>query len=222
MQRGRRSKKGLSERQQQILAFIRDFEREKGYPPSIREIVKGCNISSTSVADYNLRALEEAGMIRRDRDVSRGIELLDRERDFRETRLVAVPVKGKIAAGEPIPVPSADTWQDTDSDETLDLTEELTQGRRGVYALRVKGTSMIEDLIDDGDLVLLEHTESARNGDTVAVWLADREEVTLKRFYHEGKRIRLQPANSAMEPIYVDPAQVRVQGRVIGVIRQYR
>lgn len=221
MQRGRRSRKGLSERQGTILSFLRDFDREHGYPPSIREIVGACNISSTSVADYNLRALEEAGYIRRDRDISRGIELLDRDRDANDARVISIPVKGKIAAGEPIPVPSADTWQDTDSDETLDLTEELTQGRPGVYALRVKGLSMIEDLINDGDLVLLEHTETARNGETVAVWLNDREEVTLKRFYNEGKRIRLQPANATMEPIYVDPANVRIQGRVIGVIRQY-
>ncbi|MCX6021669.1 MAG: transcriptional repressor LexA [Chloroflexi bacterium] len=221
MQRSRRSKDGLSDRQDQILTFLKEFDREKGYPPSIREIVAGCNISSTSVADYNLRALERAGHIRRDRDVSRGIELLDDDRNRDSGRLVSVPVKGKIAAGEPIPVPSADSWQDTDSDETMELTEELTQGRRNVYALRVKGLSMIEDLINDGDLVLMEPTETARNGDTVAVWLDDREEVTLKRFYHEGTRIRLQPANSTMSPIYADPANVRIQGRVIGVIRQF-
>lgn len=208
----------MSVRQRTILDFIRSFLDEKGYPPSIREIVQGCDVSSTSVVDYNLRALERGGYIRRDREVSRGIELLGRDR--RGGRSVAVPVMGQIAAGEPIPVPEADSWLSGGDGDTIELTEDLTGGRPSVYALRVKGLSMIDDLINDGDLVLLEPATTAENGATVAVWLRNEKEVTLKRFYREGNRIRLQPANQTMEPIYVEPANVEIQGRVIGVIRR--
>ncbi|MBI4497082.1 MAG: transcriptional repressor LexA [Chloroflexi bacterium] len=220
VQRGgnQRTQRSLSARQRAILDFLQAFTEEKGYPPSIREIVKGCDVSSTSVVDYNLRALEREGYIRRDRDVSRGIELLGRERAT--TRTVAVPVMGQIAAGHPIPVPEADSWLPGSGVDTIELTEDLTRGRPGVYALRVKGVSMIDALINDGDLVLMEPAQTAENGETVAVWLRDEKEVTLKRFYLEGDRVRLQPANRTMRPIYVDPDNVEIQGRVIGVIRQ--
>lgn len=220
MQRGmrKRSNRALSARQRAILDFLRAFAEEKGYPPSIREIVLGCDVSSTSVVDYNLRALERGGYIRRDREVSRGIELLGRDR--RSSRPVTVPVMGQIAAGQPIPVPEADSWLPGGDGDSIELTEDLTRGRPGVYALRVKGTSMIDDLINDGDLVLLEPAQTAENGATVAVWLRSEKEVTLKRFYLEGNRVRLQPANLTMEPIYVEPANMEIQGRVIGVIRQ--
>lgn len=204
--------KSLSAKQTRMLSFIQSFCREKCYPPTIRDIAKGCNISSTSVVDYNLHILERLGYLRRDREVSRGIEL----RQGRQ-RLVPVPVIGTIAAGEPIPVPAADTWNTTPS-EVLELTEELTRGK-AVYALKVKGSSMIDALINDGDIVLMEQVSTAQTGDMVAVWLKAEKEATLKKLYPEGHRIRLQPANSQMPPLYVAPENVEIQGRVIGVIR---
>lgn len=208
--------KALSGKQQLIYEFLRSFVEEKDYPPSIRDIQDGCGISSTSVVDYNLRKLEESGYIRRDREVSRGIEILGA--GGRRRRILEVPVLGSIAAGQPIPVPSSERWQN-DVEETVSVTEDMVQGRTNVFALRVKGTSMIEDLIDDGDIVFLEPVQTAADGDKVAVWLKDRGEVTLKRFYHEGGRVRLQPANSTMQPIYTSPENVEIQGRFISSIR---
>ncbi|OAI42493.1 LexA family transcriptional regulator [bacterium SCGC AG-212-C10] len=210
--------KDLSGKQSQILEFLRTFIEEKDYPPSIRDIQEGCGISSTSVVDYNLRKLEEKQLIRRDREVSRGIEVLGSR--GRRPRIIDVPVLGSIAAGQPIPVPSSERWGN-DVDETVAVTEDMIRGRANVFALRVKGTSMIEDLIDDGDIVFLEPAQSAQNGDRVAVWLKDRGEVTLKRFYHEGERVRLQPANSTMQPIFTSPDNVIIQGRFISSIRPY-
>ncbi|HWO73865.1 MAG TPA: transcriptional repressor LexA, partial [Dehalococcoidia bacterium] len=167
--------KSLSAKQQAILRFIRDFIREHDYPPSIRDIQDGCGISSTSVVDYNLKALERLGYIRRDREVSRAIELVGRAR----TR--TVPVIGQIAAGQPIPVPSADTWSQQEFEEEIEVTDQMTRGKENVFALRVKGTSMIDALVNDGDLVLMEQTNSWDDGDMVAVWLKDRQETTLKK-----------------------------------------
>jgi repressor LexA len=201
--------KSLSPKQQTIFAFIREFIREHDYPPSIRDIQDGCGISSTSVVDYNLKALERQGVIRRDREVSRAIELVGR------VRMRTVPVIGQIAAGQPIPVPSADTWAAQDFEEEIEVTDQMTRGKENVFALRVKGTSMIDALVNDGDLVLMEQTSAWDNGDMVAVWLKDREETTLKKIYNEGERVRLQPANATMDPIYVDAAEVEVQGKVL-------
>ena len=201
--------KMLSAKQQSILRFIRGFIDNKDYPPSIRDIQEGCGISSTSVVDYNLKALERLGHIHRDREVSRAIELVGRP------RMRTVPVVGQIAAGQPIPVPSAETWSQEEFEESIQVTDEMTGGKENVFALRVKGTSMIDALVNDGDLVLMERVESADNGDMVAVWLKDREETTLKKIYYEDGGVRLQPANQTMEPILVDAAAVEVQGRVL-------
>jgi repressor LexA len=207
--------KTLSTKQKQILAFLRRFREEKDYPPSIRDIVKACGISSTSVVDYNLKILEKEGYIRRDREVSRGIELTDGSRK----RLVRVPILGYVAAGEPIPVPSSDTWEMEPMD-TVEVSSELVKGRSDVYALRVKGNSMVDALISDGDIVLMQQAATADNGEMVAAWLKSEGETTLKKLYRERERIRLQPANAQMKPIYAAPKNVEVQGKVIGVIRQ--
>ena len=208
----------LSPRQQQITNFIYRFWEDKGYPPTIRDIVAGCGISSTSVVDYNLNILERKGYIRRHREVSRGIELVSRS-PASGARL-QVPIIGQIAAGEPIPVPTADTWDVTAASETLEVTKDLTRGREGVYALKVKGSSMVDALVNDGDFVLMEYVNSVENGEMAAIWLKAEKEATLKKFYAEPGRFRLQPANSQMEPIYVAPDNVEIQGRVIAVIRQ--
>lgn len=205
--------KGLSPKQQAILEFMREFLDEHDYPPSIRDIQDGCDISSTSVVDYNLKALEQKGFIRRDREVSRGIELLDGGR--RRARAIAVPIMGTIAAGQPIPTLSPDQ---VDPDNIFEATEEMVRGRKDVYALKVRGTSMIDALVNDGDIVILEATQSADDGDMVAAWLKKEEEATLKKFYREGDRIRLQPANSTMKPIFTEADNVEVQGRVLATI----
>jgi repressor LexA len=205
--------KPLSPRQQKILTFIRRFNDDKEYPPSIRDIQLGCGISSTSVVDYNLKALERMGHIRRDREVSRAIQLLDGS--GRRARSVAVPLVGRIAAGQPIPVPEGSVAYD----ETVSVTQDMTGGREDVFALRVKGTSMIDALINDGDVVVMEKTNTAQDGDMVAVWLKKEEEVTLKKFYREGDRVRLQPANETLPPIYTAASNVEVQGKVLSVFR---
>jgi repressor LexA len=204
--------KGLSTKQQGILDFVRKFIRDKDYPPSIRDIQIGCNISSTSVVDYNLKALERLGYIRRDREVSRAIELLDGS--GRRPMTVPVPIIGTIAAGQPIPVPD----ESASYDDVVELAPEMTRGRDHVFALRVKGTSMIDALVNDGDLVILEATSSADDGDMVAAWLKREGEATLKKIYTDNGRIRLQPANSTMKPIFTEPENVEVQGRVLATI----
>lgn len=205
--------KGLSAKQQGILKFMRDFIGEHDYPPSIRDIQVGCDVSSTSVVDYNLKALERLGYIRRDREVSRAIELLDR--GSRRARTVAVPLIGTIAAGQPIPVPSPDN---VDYDNVFEATEDMTRGRENVFALKVRGTSMIDALVNDGDIVILEQTSTCDDGDMVAAWLKKENEATLKKFYREGDRVRLQPANSTMKPIFTEANNVEIQGKVLATI----
>ena len=207
----------LSPKQQQILDFIHDFKEERGYPPTVRDIVSGCGISSTSVVDYNLKILERRGYFRRHSGISRGIELPARS-GSQET--VAVPVIGCIAAGLPIPVPTPDCWDNTASADTIEVTIDLTRGRHDIYALKVKGRSMIDALINDGDILLMQHTNTVENGETAAVWLKSEKEATLKKVYRETGRIRLQPANNQMKPIYSKPGNVEIQGKVIAVVRQ--
>ncbi len=208
----------LSERQSKILSFLKTFTLDNGYPPTIREIGEAVGITSTSVVNYNLDALQRGGFIYRDRTVSRGIRLVEGlEQLTGAIDLIRIPMLGRIAAGEPLRVFSDGFDGEMD---TIELTRDLVPNEEGVYALKVKGTSMIDALINDGDIVIMRHTETANNGEMVAAWLRDREETTLKRFFHEGNRIRLQPENQTMEPIYVDADQVDIKGRVVAVIRQ--
>lgn len=194
------------------MRFIHDFIADKGYAPTVRDILRGCQLSSTAVVQHHLNVLEREGHIHRDPEVFRSIQLTSTK------RTTTVPLLGTIAAGEPIPVANSETWH-SNALETLALPEELTRGKN-VYALRVRGSSMIDALIDDGDIVLLEPTNTADDGDMVAAWLKDKQEVTLKRIFREKRAIRLQPANPQMQPLYADPQNVQVQGRVVGVIRK--
>jgi repressor LexA len=208
--------KQLSRRQQSILEYIESFTDERSYPPTIREIQEGLGISSTSVVDYNLNVLEQHNVIRRNRNISRGIELATRSTGRRG--VVAIPVIGRIAAGEPIPVPDDLTSQE--HADTIELGSDVLGLRTdGLFALRVKGHSMVDALINDGDVVVLRQQQTCENGDTVAVWLRDERETTLKRFYHEGDRVRLQPANVTMSPIFTTPANVDIQGKLVTVVR---
>ena len=210
--------KKISDKQRRIIGFIDRFLTDRGYPPSVRDIQSACNISSTSVVDYNLKILESQGYIQRHADVSRGIRLLTR--NTAAGGLVPVPVIGQIAAGEPIPVPAPDTWDVAAVSETMGVPGELTRGREGVYALRVKGMSMVDALINDGDIVLMQHVSAVENGEMAAVWLRAEKEATLKKVYVEPTRARPQPANSQMQPLYAAPDNVEIQGRVIAVVRQ--
>lgn len=207
----------LSERQQAILDYIRAFILENEYPPSIREIMATLNISSTSVVNYNLNALVREGHITRHKELARGIRLVDGSSLQQAAQnLVRIPMLGRIVAGDPVPVPEGAF----DPSEYVELTRDIISDEGEVYALEVSGESMIDALINDGDIVIMKHQQSARNGEMVAVWLKDEKETTLKRFYHEGKRVRLQPANPHMGPIYTDARNVEIQGKVIMVIRQ--
>ena len=210
----------LSSRQERMMAFIRRFIVENGYPPSIREIGEAVDISSTSVVNYNLKALEKKKLIARDRTVSRGIRLLG------ETPvpgrvlggLIRIPLLGRIAAGSPIPVPESDF--SLFDGETVELARGVLPDQESLYALQVRGDSMIDALVNNGDIVVMKHQQHASNGEMVAVWIRDREETTLKHFYLEGDTVRLQPANPTMQPIFVPAANVEVQGKVVMVIRQ--
>jgi len=207
----------LSDRQKKILEFIRDFMRQHRYPPTIREIGSAVGISSTSVVNYNLDILEREGYITRNRTLSRGLNLVEDITEGRDDyRVIRVPLLGVIAAGSPIPVPDDGL---TPLGE-IELTRDILKNEEGVYALKVRGNSMIDALIHDGDVVVLKHQQEAQNGDLVAVWLRDEKETTLKRFYLEEGRVRLQPANPTMEPIFVSPSNVEIQGKVMLVIRQ--
>jgi repressor LexA len=211
------AKTKLSERQRDIIAFIRDFSRERGYPPSIREIGQHAGISSTSVVNYNLNKLERDGYLARDLKVSRGVRLVSDRGAKSAADLVRIPLAGVIFASMPVMV--GDTPQ-TAGDEVVELTRDIVRDSGDLFALRVKGDSMIDAMVNDGDIVVMKKADRARNGEMVAIWLSDRNETTLKHFYLEGSRVRLQPANPTMQPILVDPAKVQIQGKVVLVLRQ--
>jgi len=213
----------LSERQQRILEFIRQFIKEHDYPPTIREIGAAVGISSTSVVNYHLNVLQERGYIVREREISRGLRLVNMDSLHKaalspERNLIRVPLLGRIAAGYPIPIPDSDFA--VFPDKTIALTRDIIKDDKDIYALEVEGDSMIDALINDGDIVVMKHQREAQNGDLVAVWLKREKETTLKRFYLEDDMVRLQPANPQMEPIYVHPSDVEIQGKVILVIRR--
>ncbi|MBL7200653.1 MAG: transcriptional repressor LexA [Anaerolineae bacterium] len=211
----------LSKRQQNILGFIGRFARANGFPPTIREIGLEVGISSTSVVNYNLNVLEKKGLIERDPRVSRGLRLKESagQRARPGRNVVQIPLVGRVAAGQPLQIPDGAADFSLFGDETVEIASGMLRDTEGVYALQVSGLSMIDALINDGDIVVMRHQNHAQNGDMVAALLRDRNETTLKRFYLEGDRVRLQPANPAMEPIFIPARDVDIQGKVIMVIR---
>lgn len=222
--KGRKRNGSLSERQEKILEFFYEFQDANNYPPTIREIGKAVGISSTSVVNYNLNRLEEMGYIERERTVSRGIRLLEPALAMLQEGVTAlkdfvqVPLVGRIVASAPVPVPGSDF--DYMPEEFVPLARDLVKDESSLYALQVQGDSMVDALVDDGDIVIMRRQESAANGEMVAVWLHDQEETTLKKYYLEKDQVRLQPANPYMDPIYVDARNVEIQGKVVMVIRQ--
>ncbi len=232
--RKQRANYQLSERQRKMLQFIEATYLDTGYPPTIREIGEAVSIGSTSVVNYNLNKLEQSGYIQRERNVSRGLRLVRTSNDEPfaamgvqliedDTNMVKIPLVGYIVASEPLELPAGNDLEYQDDEDLLQLPTSLLgkhTGRQPIFALRVNGDSMIDALVSDKDIVVLERQETAKNGDMVAVWIMSENKTTLKYFYNEGERVRLQPANAAMQPIYVDARQVRIQGRVLAVIRQ--
>ena len=213
-------RKKMPERRRRILAFIQEFYFENGIPPTVRDIQQACEISSTSVVDYNLKQLEEAGYLNRRREVARGIELLDREGEP-VSSAPRVQIVGAIAAGQPLPVFSSESAASSEEFDTVEISPDLPRRHGKLFALTVHGTSMIDALIDDGDVVVIKPVQEATNGEMVVAWLKDEEEATLKKFYHEGDRVRLQPANTTMSPIYCSTDNVEVRGKVVTVLRKY-
>jgi repressor LexA len=206
--------KYVTERQRDILSFIRDFQKERGVAPTHREICDHFGFSSYGTVYKHLSLLEKKGLIRRDWNQKRGVELVEKPEAPKETREAAaareLPLFGYIAAGRPLDVDV--------SNETISVPEHLTT-RGENYVLKVRGDSMVEDGILDGDLVIIARRERAENGEMVVANVNG--EVTLKRMYREGERVRLQPANSMMGPIYAAARDVAVQGVVVGLMRRF-
>jgi repressor LexA len=209
----------LSDRQRKMLDFIRMFSMQSGYPPSIREIGEAVDISSTSVVNYNLNRLVDQGYLDRDQNVSRGLRLTEKLSSA-PTNTVRVPLVGRIFASEPVPIPDTDSPM-FGADEAIEITQDLLSTTEDLFALEVKGDSMIDAMINEGDIVVMQRKPEWSNGDMVAVWLKDKEETTLKHIYRDGDTVRLQPANPTMKPIYVEnPENLEVQGKVMLVLRQ--
>ncbi|MCI0520565.1 MAG: transcriptional repressor LexA [Chloroflexi bacterium] len=225
----RQRKKELGEKSRLVLEVLERYQKETGRPPSIREIQAQAKISSTSLVDYYLRQLEENQYIERDNRVSRGIRVL-KSLSIAVENLLRIPIAGRIVAGLPVPVPASDfSFHDAATIDNADHMVEvarnmLPRGEKAndLYALEVQGDSMIDAMVNDGDIVIMKPAHEARNGEMVAVWLTDKEETTLKYFYRENdNRVRLQPANPTMKPILIkDPSTVQIQGKVVMVIRR--
>ncbi|KKW01085.1 MAG: LexA repressor [Candidatus Saccharibacteria bacterium GW2011_GWC2_48_9] len=198
----------LTKRQREILDYLQEFIQQHGYAPSLEEVGRRFGLSSLATVHKHLTNLQDKGFIRRSWNRSRSVELLPARVG---QRAIDVPMLGYVAAGMPIEAVA--------SNETIAVPEDLV-GRRETYVLRVKGDSMIDEQIRDGDFVIVEDRKTADNGEMVIALLGGHE-VTLKKFYRENGRIRLQPANPAMQPIFSDPANVQLQGVVIGVMRKY-
>ncbi len=207
----------LTEPQQKILTYITNYVEQNSVPPTIREIQNGAGISSTSMVSYHLKALERAQLLNRYERRSRGLVVNEPGR-VHAYDVVSVPIMGVIVASAPAPTPDADALAAAESN--VQIARSLVGSVEGLYALEVKGNSMIDALINDGDIVIMRRDQEVRNGDLAAVFLTDRNESTLKRVYREGKRLRLKPENPTMKPFYVEARHAEIQGRVVCVIRR--
>lgn len=201
----------LTPRQLDVIVAIRNYRHLHGYSPTMQELADQLGTSKVTIFEH-VGALERKNVLRRDKHRARSMEIVEDLKLPDEERSTKLPLLGAIAAGSPI--------EAVENREELDL-EQMFHSKHGVYVLRVRGESMIEDHLCDGDFVVIERRETARNGEQV-VALLDTGEATLKRFYREpGNRVRLQPANSTMEPRIVESDRVKVQGVVIGILRSY-
>lgn len=228
--------KKLKERHKQVLNVIREYSQKHGYAPSYREICARTDITSTSMVNYYLEQLEEMGYIERVENISRSLQIKEAAQDKVNqvlgnvkhaveeiSRSLTIPVVGRIVASEPVPIPETD-FSLFDAESNIEVPESLipfNMQKENLFALEVDGDSMIDAMVNDGDVIIMKPAREARNGEMVAVRIKDQNETTLKHFYHEGNRVRLQPANPSMDPIYVDSSSdIEVQGSVVLVIRQ--
>jgi repressor LexA len=199
----------LTKRQREILDYLNEFIQQHGYAPSLEEIGRRFNLSSLATVHKHLTNLQDKGFIRRAWNRSRSVELLPSRSGG---RTIELPLMGYVAAGAPIEAVA--------TQESIGVPESLVGGKRDTYVLRVRGDSMIDEQIRDGDWVVVEDRKSAENGEMV-VALIGGQDVTLKKFYRENGRVRLQPANQTMQPLLVDPDGIQIQGVVVGVMRKY-
>jgi len=231
-----KARKKLKERHKQVLDVIQTYSAKHGFAPSYREICAQTDITSTSMVNYYLEQLEEMGYIERVENISRSLKITEAAQkkigqavgQIKQTvedisRSLTIPVVGRIVASEPVPIPESD-FSLFDAESNIDVPESLipfNMKKENLFALEVDGDSMIDAMVNDGDVIIMKPTREARNGEMVAVRIKDQNETTLKHFYHEGDRVRLQPANPTMAPIYVDSSSdIEVQGSVVLVIRQ--
>jgi repressor LexA len=234
---------GLSERHRKIMEFLTTFVEKNSYSPSIRQIGESIGVKSTSLVDYYLNYLEQEGYIARDGRVSRSIrvfkpvypeaggpalnpDILHGQSAISAiSDLLRIPIFGRIVASAPLPMPPSDMAY-FDPESSVEIARSLLPAKEKIselFALEVDGDSMIDAMVNDGDIVVMKQAQDAVNGDMVAVWLDDENSTTLKYFYRENNRVRLQPANPSMRPILVDnPASLRIMGKVVMVIRRVK
>ena len=219
------SQKELSERQHKILSYLWRRRQDETPPPSYREIGDAVNLQSPGAVSYQVGQLEKGGYLTRDHGVARGLGLTDKALSLFErakaavSGMIQIPLAGDIVASEPVQM-GHDDFAAYAPDEMLSLCSEMVPGRPdNLFALRVRGDSMIDAMVADGDLVILQPVTEVRNGEMVAARLQREQETTLKRFYHEGERVRLEPANPLLEPFYTSADNVAVHGRVVMVLR---
>jgi repressor LexA len=222
-----RKTKGLTEKHIKVLEFLSKYHSENGRPPSIREIGDKVHISSTSVVNYYLDQLKKMGYVERDDKISRGLRLTDKVNEIVHvvTDMLRIPVLGPIAAGIPLPELDPNVSYMTDSEaNAVDIARSMLpikENGENLFALEVKGESMIDAMINDGDIVVMKPASEARNGEMVAVWLPNNNEATLKYFFKEKDRYRLQPANPTMKAIYIKKSEpLEIKGKVVMVIRR--
>jgi len=234
-----RKTEGLGDRHIRIMKFLTEFQEQHGYSPSIREIGKHINVDSTSLVDYYLDQLCQENYIERDKRVSRSIRILRpmysndsvasrttqalRSAAQRTGELLNIRIWGRIGASLPVPMPPSEGSY-FDPESTVEIARSLLPAREKVgdlFALEVDGLSMIDAMVNDGDIVIMKRTQSANNGEMVAVWLEETDETTLKYFFKEGSHVRLQPANPTMSPIIIEnPERLRIQGKVVMIVRR--
>ena len=231
----RRRSTTLTDPQIKVLKVIEDYQNSNGFPPSIRDIQDMGNFSSTSVVNYYLEQLETMGHIKRSGHVSRGIRLMRPFSELSQTasrslqnvresvqQVLRIPVMGRIFASEPVPVPPSD-FAYLDAESVVNVARSMLPAREKVeelFALEVNGDSMIDAMVNDGDIVIMKPAKDVHNGDLVAIWLRDKDETTLKYFFLENGKVRLQPANPTMKPIIIDdPSTVDIQGKIVMIIR---
>ena len=230
-----RKSKGLSDRHYKIMSLLQEYAEIEGYPPSIREIGERTGITSTSVVNYYLEQLEKWGYIERDRRISRGLRVVPeklaelggalRSAASAVNEFLHIPVIGPIGASLPMPLPASD-FNYFDYETVVDVARSMLPVKKDdkLFALKVQGESMIDAMVNDGDIVIMrkvENNSEAKNGEMVAVWLPEMDETTLKYFYKEKDGYRLQPANPTMKPMYVSKNKpLEINGKVVMVIRK--